>query len=50
MFSPRVLPPLYRYFLVWPAEVPLTVCGEQFVVDPYGGGGLMAADEVRLLW
>jgi hypothetical protein len=44
--SATALHPL-RYFLVWPAEVPLTVGGQQFVVDPYGGGGLMAADEVR---
>jgi hypothetical protein len=36
-----------RYMLMWPAEVPLTAGGQQMVVDPYGGGGLMAADEVR---
>lgn len=35
-----------RYFLAWPQAAPLTVGGEAFVVDPYGGGALMAAAEV----
>lgn len=41
------IPPLCRYFVLWPLHSGLlSAGGVQFLVDPYGGGGLLELSEV----
>ncbi|GFR44414.1 hypothetical protein Agub_g5647, partial [Astrephomene gubernaculifera] len=39
-----------RYFVLWPRDVSLTANGQRFLVDPYGRGGLLLAEEVSELF